>query len=91
MNRTQAEHLLDAYTHMTYAKDAGGGSDASKAVESLRGVIIDAMCENEVKYYPLTVAPSKPWTMPTGPIVTWTGEDTLGNRSTWEGVNANAD
>lgn len=70
MNRQQAEHLLDAYMSAKYSQDAGGGSDASKVVESLRQVILDTM--TETRYFPYYV--NAPQTQPYRPTITWTGD-----------------
>ena len=65
MNRTQAEHILDAYVGMECA------DYDDKARQSLREVILDAMTN-----YRVTTIPSITWpnTNPiTAPNVTWTG------------------
>lgn len=65
MNRTQAEHILDAYVGMECA------DYDDKARQSLREVILDAMTN-----YRVTTIPSITWpnTNPiTVPNVTWTG------------------
>ena len=71
MNREQAEHILDAYLSTCYAVDADGlhpDTDAKKARDALREVILDAMTEYKVKSnYPSI----------THPYVTWTNETKL--------------
>ena len=88
MNRTQAEHLLDAYAaacSMFPRKDDDDAFALGDVCDALRDVIVDAMCET--RYYPYITTPS---TVPlTKPYITWSG-DTLGNKRTWE-VNTNAD
>jgi len=94
MNRTQAENLLDAYTaacSMFPRKDDDDAFALGDVCDALRDVIVDAMCETRCYPYITTPIAPTPAIKPEKPYVTWTGEDTLGNRSTWEGVNANAD
>ena len=79
MNRTQAEHLLDSYERVISAEKGAGKIHIAGLKDSVREVILDAMCET--RYYPLTTSPN---TYPYKPLVTWTGEDSLGAKRTWE-------
>lgn len=69
MNREQAENILEAYINM---ERVGGDS---KARQSLREVILDAMTEYKsqiVSTYPRITLP-----VDNTPKVTWTGYDTI--------------
>lgn len=54
MNRTQAEHLLDAYINL----ENGGGD--GKARQSLREVILDAMTSYFSYSYPIITTTNHP-------------------------------
>lgn len=56
MNRTQAEHLLDAYVNL----ENGGGDN--KARQSLREVILDAMEGYHSYSYPIITTTNHPST-----------------------------
>jgi len=64
MNRNQAENILDAYV-LLYE------TNAVKATDALREVILDAM--TSVRYYPITYPniTTSPSTVPYKPNVTW--------------------
>ena len=85
MNRTQAEHILDAYVDM---KCCGGDN---KALSALREVILDAMTDCK----PSGITMSSPWKVETVPCsyptdwshtakVTCTGIDHAFNQVTGE-------
>jgi len=77
MNRTQAKHLLDAYAaacSMFPRKDDDDAFALGDVCDTLRDVIVDAMCET--RYYPYTTTPivSTPAIKPEKPFITWTNE-----------------
>lgn len=56
MNRTQAEHLLDAYVNL----ENGGGDNMAR--QSLREVILDAMTTYSAYSYPIITTTNHPST-----------------------------
>jgi len=67
MNRKSAESLLDAYAAIIRSE---GKTSIAGVEDSLREVIVDAMCSTA--YIPWYVQPNAP-SYPTYPKITWTG------------------
>ena len=74
MNRTQAEHLLDAYINL---ENCGGDN---KARQSLREVILDAMTGYSGYSYPIITTTNYPNVTHDKTVVTCNAD----NKTSWE-------